>query len=178
MARELPVRRLIIPPALKAHKNGEIPLTLLAPIKPFGYLYTTAAASWQAMKRAAKDDGIVLKPTSAMDAYRPLTVQRSVFLQRYTTTPVPGATTRTWNGTTYYLKKGLAPLATPGTSNHGLGLAVDVANVGADGRLEWLLANYERFGWSHEVQSEPWHIRYTLGADLPDGVTLPQVPSV
>jgi LAS superfamily LD-carboxypeptidase LdcB len=57
--------------------------------------------------------------------------------------------------------------AVPGTSNHGWGLACDVWNVGQNGRLEWLLDNAKRFGFSWEVQSEPWHIRYVLGDDLP-----------
>jgi LAS superfamily LD-carboxypeptidase LdcB len=124
------------------------------------------------MKKAAKLEGVVLKPTSAFDAYRPYSVQEAVFLQRYTKTPLAGRPTRTWNGATWYLKPGLAPLATPGTSNHGWGCAVDIWNVGQNGRLEWLLAHFDEFGWSWEVQSEPWHIRYVLGESLPSGVNL------
>ena len=169
----LPVRRLVVPPILKKYPNGDLPLDILRPIKPFGHLYVTAAASWTAMKQAAKKDGVILKPTSVVDAYRPLTVQRSVFYQRYSTTKIDGRPTRTYNGKTWWLKPGFAPLASPGTSNHGLGLAVDVANYGSEARLEWLLENADRFGWSWEVQSEPWHIRYVLGDDLPEGVQLP-----
>ena len=169
----LPVRRLAVPPIVKKYPNGDLPLDVLVAIKPYGYLYRTAAASWTAMKKAAKKDGVVLKPTSAMDAYRPVTVQRSVFFQRYTTTKIDGRPTRTYSGKTWWLKPGLAPLASPGTSNHGLGLAVDIFGVSQEGRLEWLLQHVDRFGWSWEVQSEPWHIRYVLGDDLPEGVQLP-----
>jgi LAS superfamily LD-carboxypeptidase LdcB len=167
-----PVRRFILPKELANQKNGELTPDVLVAIRPGGYLYKTAAASWDAMKRAAKRDGIVLKPTSVFDAYRPLSVQKAVFEQRYTKELIAGRPTRTWNGVTYSLKPGLSPLAAPGTSNHGWGCAVDIFGVTQLGRLEWLLANQERFGWSHEVQSEPWHIRYTLGANLPLGVTL------
>ena len=167
MARDLPVRQFRKPVGLIKQENGRLDPALLVPIKPFGHLYKPAAASWQAMKQAAKKDGVILKPTSAFDAYRPYTIQRSVFMQRYTAEHIEGASVRTFEGRTYYLKRGLAPLASPGTSNHGWGCAVDVWGVTAEGRLEWLLANYERFGWSHELQSEPWHIRYCLGDDLP-----------
>jgi LAS superfamily LD-carboxypeptidase LdcB len=169
----LPVRSIRVPPILKKHQNGDLPLELLVRIRPYGWLYKTAAASWTAMKKAAKKDGVVLKPTSAMDAYRPVTVQRSVFFQRYTTTKLEGRPTRNYNQAVWWLKPGYAPLAAPGTSNHGWGLAVDVWAVGDDDRLDWLLGNHARFGWSWEVQSEPWHIRYVLGDDLPEGVTLP-----
>lgn len=169
---KLPVKRLILPKALIGQPNGKLSPDLLTAIRPSGYLYRTAAASYEAMKRAAKKDGIVLKPTSAFDAYRPYSVQEAVFLQRYTKTPIAGRPTRTWNGATWYLKPGLAPLAASGTSNHGYAVACDIWNVTKNGRLEWLLQHADSFGWSWEVQSEPWHIRYVLGDALPEGVTL------
>jgi len=36
--------------------------------------------------------------------------------------------------------------------------------------LKWLLDNEDKFGFSHEVQSEPWHIRYVAGNDIPVAV--------
>ena len=167
MARnKLPVRRLVLPAALKGQKNGELDPKLLRNIRPSGRLYVSAAFAYDAMKRAAKLDGIFLKPTSTFDSYRPYSVQKAVFEQRYTRAIIAGRPTRTWNGITYSLKPGLAPVAAPGTSNHGWGLAVDIWNVGQNGRLEWLLDNCERFGFAFELQSEPWHIRYTLGDKL------------
>jgi len=65
-------------------------------------------------------------------------------------------------------KGGLA--AVPGTSNHGWGLAVDLAGIGGLGEFDapgylWLQENAERFGWHHPRvmepggggPQEPWH---------------------
>ena len=57
-------------------------------------------------------------------------------------------------------------MAAPGTSNHNLGIAVDVAN--ANGVvLKWLEGNALEFGFSWEIQSEPWHLRYVAGDVTP-----------
>jgi hypothetical protein len=47
--------------------------------------------------------------------------------------------------------------ATPGTSNHGWGQAVDFNLASAGG---WLAANASRFGYTHS-SSEDWHYDYT-----------------
>jgi LAS superfamily LD-carboxypeptidase LdcB len=65
----------------------------------------------------------------------------------------------------------MAPLAVPGTSNHNLGIAVDIANASGK-RLEWMLANAHKYGFSWELQSEPWHIRYVAGDDIPEAVKI------
>jgi len=168
VARELPVERLRFPVGLVKAKNGELDPALLATIKPYGRLYATSAAiAWAEMRAEARKADVTLKPTSSFDTYRPLSVQTSVFLQRYSEKHIPGARVRRWNGKDYYQRPGVAMSAVPGTSNHGWGLACDIWNVGQNGRLEWLLENAKRFGFSWEVQSEPWHIRYVLGDDLP-----------
>jgi hypothetical protein len=65
----------------------------------------------------------------------------------------------------------MAMLATPGKSQHNLGLAVDIANASDKKRINWLIANVEKFGWSWEVvPSEPWHIRYVCGDAVPQAV--------
>ncbi len=62
-------------------------------------------------------------------------------------------------------------LATPGKSQHNLGLAVDVHTASDPKRLKWLIANVLKFGFSWEVvPSEPWHIRYTEGDQVPQAV--------
>ena len=168
MARELPVQRLRFPVGLLKAKNGELPEDLLAPIKPYGRLYARSAAiAWQMMRSEAKKVDVTLRPTSTVDTYRPLSVQTALFLQRYQLEPIKGRPVRRWNGQIYYQKPGVAAAASPGTSNHGWGLAVDVWNVGQNGRLDWLLTHAKEFGFSWELQSEPWHIRYVLGDDLP-----------
>ena len=63
----------------------------------------------------------------------------------------------------------MAPMATPATSNHGWGLAVDVWSANGK-RLDWMLQNCDKYGFSWEVQSEPWHIRYVCGDILPQAV--------
>lgn len=166
MARDLPIRPFRRPYGLVGKQNGKLPDDVLVSIRPSGRLYRSAAAAWVLMRRAARKDGVTLRPTSTFDAYRPYTIQEAVFRQRYTRDKVSNSVRR-WNGETWYLKPGLAPLATPGTSNHGWGCAVDVWNVGQNGRLEWLQANAIRYGFSWELLSEPWHLRYFLGDDLP-----------
>jgi LAS superfamily LD-carboxypeptidase LdcB len=66
--------------------------------------------------------------------------------------------------------------AAPGTSNHGLGVAVDFADFGGLGNFStanyrWMRANAERFGWYHPRimqpggggPQEPWH--WEFGTD-------------
>ena len=62
-------------------------------------------------------------------------------------------------------------LATPGKSQHNLGIAVDIHSASEPKRLNWLIANVKDFGWSWEVvPSEPWHIRYVAGDAVPAAV--------
>jgi hypothetical protein len=54
------------------------------------------------------------------------------------------------------------PAATPGTSNHGWGLAVDTSTAAA----AWLLRHGMKFGFSHDEGArvnEAWHYRYVGG---------------
>lgn len=58
----------------------------------------------------------------------------------------------------------MAMLATPGKSNHNLGIAIDVNSAGEAKRLTWLIENVKDFGFSWEVfPSEPWHLRLVTG---------------
>jgi LAS superfamily LD-carboxypeptidase LdcB len=121
------------------------------------------------MVEAANVAGIKLRPTSSGDTYRTLELQTKAFFQRYQLEPTGNPDTRTFEGKKWYLKKGMACLATPGKSQHNLGIAVDVANAKGH-TLDWMLANEHLYGFSHEVQSEPWHIRYTQGNQVPPAV--------
>jgi len=159
---------------LKGKKPSEIKPDILRKCSGGGKMELCAADAWDAMVAAAAVDGVVLKPTSLGDQFRSIDQQKAGFLQRYQKEPVTNSSTRTWNGVKWWLKKGFAPLAAPNDdpktcSRHMLGLAVDVAN--ANGKiLKWLLDNEDKFGFSHEVQSEPWHIRYVAGNNIPVAV--------
>ena len=175
MASPRPVVKITLPKDLEGVKPGELPENLLRPIEGKGKLHHLAADAYEAMDEAANAEGIDLSPTSQADTYRSLAVQEYGFYQRYTDTPNKKQAKekpKIYKGKAWYLKSPkLAPMATPGTSNHNLGLAVDIANASGK-RLEWLAQNAPRFGWSWEFTSgaEPWHIRYVAGDNVPDAV--------
>ena len=169
-----PVKPVVWCEHLKGKKPSEITPDMLVPITGGGKLEKCAAERWERMVAAAKADGITLKPTSSGDTFRSIQQQKAGFLSRYVKREIPGQSSRTWEGRTWWLKKGMAPMAAPiddpandkaRGSRHLYGIAVDVANASGP-ILEWLLANEEKFGFSHEVLgdangkgAEPWHIR-------------------
>jgi hypothetical protein len=109
---------------------------------------------------------------SATGTYRTYDQQVALFQSRYTRVPLPGRPKKVWNGRTYWQKPRTAMAAVPGTSNHGLGLAIDFATNMPDylGFVTWLIAVAATFGFSAEAQSESWHWRYVAGDDLPQAV--------
>ena len=153
-----------MPAALKSVEPGKLHPSLLRDISTGGKLFYLAADAWNAMVEAAKAAGVELTPTSSGDLYRSYDSQKAGFLQRYSLQDTGTKSTKEFEGKTWYLKKGMAMLATPGKSQHNLGLAVDIANASEKKRINWLIANVEKFGWSWEVvPEEPWHIRYVSG---------------
>ena len=155
---------IVMPKDLKGVTPGKLPDALLRAIPGGGKLHWRAADAWNAMVAKAKADGLELKPTSSGDLYRTYESQLAGFKSRYVLEPVVGTSTKTFEGKTWYLKKGMAMLATPGKSNHNLGIAVDVSSAGEAKRLNWLIANVKDFGFSWEVvPSEPWHLRLVTG---------------
>ena len=162
---------VVLPKDLKGIEPGKLPANLLRAVPGGGKMHWIAAAAWTAMVEKAKAEGVVLKPTSSGDTYREYELQKRGFLSRYQLAPIPGQSTKTFEGKTWYLKKGMAMLATPGKSQHNLGLAVDVHSASEAKRLNWLIANVKEFGFSWEVvPSEPWHIRYVCGDNVPPTV--------
>lgn len=179
----LPIAKVRMPSDLKKVDNGQLPNDLLRKIEPSGRMHHLAARAWAALRAKAAEEGLNLVHVGD---YRPLEQQISLFMSRMK--PFPDAkkaeqTTRKWDGKVWYLHQG-APVATPATSNHGWGLAIDAA-LNAAGQvvpittkpkkakrsgLDFLLAEYEQYGWSHELQSEPWHIRLVCGDQLPPAV--------
>lgn len=166
-ANRFPVRPVRLPADLKGIQPGRLPDYLLTTIRPYGRLHPLAAQAWEALRKAAHRDGIrPFRPTSFADTYRSLETQERGFLARYTTAPIETKSIRVYKGVKYYLKPGLAPMATPGTSIHNLGLAVDVADASGD-RLAWMLKHIHHYGFCWELQSEPWHIRYWCAEQIP-----------
>ena len=123
--------------------NGRAPASALASI-PGGMLRHDAAAAWNAMNAEAKRRwGIELRPLGPNSSYR--TVTQQVLMKN--------------------LHGGNA--ATPGTSNHGWGLAVDVATK----QMRWIIDQIgERYGWAKkwsDASWEWWHIRWREGVWKP-----------
>ena len=122
--------------------NGRLPEAVLAPIAG-GQLDRAAAAAWNAMNVEARAGGVELRPTGSMSSYR--TYAQQVYL--------------------YDLyRSGRGNLAAvPGTSNHGWGLAVDLATTEMRSMLDRIGRKY---GWAKEwsdAASEWWHIKYRPG---------------
>jgi LAS superfamily LD-carboxypeptidase LdcB len=173
MRKPFPIVKVTLCSHLKGVKPGQLNPDLLKSIEK-GKLHHCAADAYEAMDEAANEAGIDLSPTSTADTYRSLSTQEYGFFQRHTLNPKgkqKKQKPRIYKGKAWYLKKGMAPLAVPGTSNHNLGIAVDIANASGK-RLEWLLKNALEFGFSWELQSEPWHLRYTAGDNIPDRVKI------
>lgn len=148
-------------------------------------IHHVAARAWEALVLAClKETGLVLSASGS--PYRDVQAQTDLFLKRYVKGYNPLICTladqRVWNGVRYFKRRGVAAVATPSTSNHGWGLAVDAAwykqkatpsiqGIQSDTKgWEWLRANALRFGWCWETQAEPWHIRYFSGDKIPQAV--------
>lgn len=177
----VPINR---PSSLDGKTNGKLPSNILVAIPGVAggaaiTLVKPAARSWKAMAAAAKKKGHILKSGWETNSYRPYEDQVRIFTQRYTKQFLPGRPRRMWMGQWWYQKPGTALTAVPGTSNHGWGCAVDGGEErdgdgGSEpfdqGTLNWLLANADEFGYSWEVQSEPWHLHYFTGDNIPPAV--------
>jgi hypothetical protein len=123
-------------------ENGKLRDSELAPI-PGGQLTHDAAAAWNANNGPA-DNG--LRPTGSRSSYR--LYEDQVFF---------------WNNQ--------PPLAAfPGSSNHGWGTAVDLAEMWM---RSWIDDHGSRYGWKKtEAFSEWWHVNYVGGVSFPTFNTL------
>lgn len=176
-----PIRR---PAVLEGQENGRLALSILHTTPglddgPLVTLVEPAARSWRALTAAALRDGHVLKASGPADSFRPYSTQERIFRERYTTTELRGRPTKRWQGKTWWQRPGTAVAAVPGTSNHGWALAVDVGEERDQDptaesldreTLDWLLEYVGAFGWSWELQSEPWHLHYFAGDAIPAAV--------
>lgn len=163
-----------LPSSIQGVGNGKIPAGTLRPcgIRSF-VMVEPAASAMRAMVAAAARDGIVI---SATGTWRSYDQQQQLFESRYVTHDT-GGKSKVWNGRTYWQLPNTAMAATPGTSNHGFGLAADLSNsptVGLSGStLDWVADHGPSFGFWNTVRSEVWHWTYCLGDDAPAGVVVP-----
>jgi peptidoglycan hydrolase-like protein with peptidoglycan-binding domain len=127
-------------------ENGKLPKSALAPI-PGGELAKDAAAAWNAPGGPA-DAG--LRPTGSQSSYR--TYDEQVALYKL-------------------YQEGRGNLAAvPGTSNHGWGVAVDLAETWM---RTWMDEHGAAFGWRKtEAFSEWWHVNYDGSKHFPTFETL------
>lgn len=192
----LPIAPLIMPSTLRGQQNGKLPDNLLVKIGVGNArMERTAARAFVAMFAEARTKGFNIKHVGD---YRPYQQQLNLFLSRYE--PVSfavysvtsSANRKKWDAATangyssvYWRKKKLAngsypaTAATPGNSNHGWGLALDIAEEYDNDTapdpirqafVNWLINNAARYGISAELQSEPWHWRYVAGDNIPQAV--------
>jgi zinc D-Ala-D-Ala carboxypeptidase len=125
------------PAELAGYGNGQIPSEALAPIGVGSHrLWAPAASAFQQMTAAAAADGVTIGVT---DSYRSYDSQVELARRKG-----------------LYSQGGLA--ATPGTSNHGWGLALD---LDLDGQAQsWMRENGWQYGFVESVPREPWHYEY------------------
>lgn len=184
----LVVKDVIIPSALAGQRNGRLDADLLVTVPGLYGLSSThrllavAARSGAALIGTAfSEAGLRLGAAGPADGYRDYDQQVSTFTSHYSRTLLPGAPGdwKTWNGERWYRRPNKSIAAVPGQSNHGLGIARDYAQqLDADSApesltqeaVDWLNANCVRFGWSFELQPEPWHLRHFTGDILTPAV--------
>jgi D-alanyl-D-alanine carboxypeptidase len=125
-----------------AWPNGRVPAHVLTPISGSGdhRLAGPAAPAFEKMAAAAARDGVSF---GVNDSYRSFDSQVELARRKG-----------------LYSQGGLA--ATPGTSQHGWGLAVD---LDLDPKAQaWMRANGPTFGFHEDVPREPWH--WTFHGDV------------
>jgi len=129
--------------------NGQLKRSELAPITKAVngeqcYLEKRAARAFNAMNaKSVRTRGVTLRASSARTAYRPLKDQ--------------------WYFWDQYQNHGGNLAAYPGTSNHGLGLAVDFATQEMRQIVNEIGAE---FGWAKKWSDAPgerWHIKWRPG---------------
>jgi LAS superfamily LD-carboxypeptidase LdcB len=115
-------------------QNGRLVASQLAQVEPGHLLTPTAANNFQQMKAAAAKDGVALNINNAYRSYEDQVKMANQY--------------------GLYSKGGKA--AVPGTSNHGLGKAVDLNVKSNPGSFEWLKNNAAKYGF-YNIPREPWH---------------------
>ena len=169
-----PIRNpTVAPSTVRGGPNGKIGADKLRQVPgPAGtspWLEHRVAEAWLALVATAARAGFVMSHTGC---YRPYGRQVDLFLERHVEDPNGP---KWWDGRRWRLKAGAANAAIPGTSPHGLGCAIDVSlgGFGKDAKSVteawalWALDVVPAYGFLWSLQSEPWHIQWVYGDDVP-----------
>jgi peptidoglycan hydrolase-like protein with peptidoglycan-binding domain len=195
MSITLPIKSVVFPSTLVGKENGKLPADILDQIGvPGALMEKTAARAFRAMLAEMRKGGF---DPRQVGHYRTFQQQLNLFTSRYQEASqidfngTPSQHRKTWNDalrhgykSIYWVKKLIngrypATAATPGQSNHGWGLALDIAeeydtDTAPDPIrtqwVHWLVNNAHHYGISAELQSEPWHWRYVAGDRIPQAV--------
>jgi D-alanyl-D-alanine carboxypeptidase len=124
------------PADLAMYGNGKIPASALTSIGSGQQMWTPAARQFQQMSAAAARDGVTIGVT---DSYRTYESQVDLAERKG-----------------LYSQGGLA--ATPGTSDHGWGRALDLKLDSS--ALAWMRENGATYGFKEDVPRESWHWTY------------------
>lgn len=125
------------PPETYDGENGRLDTSKLADIGNGYKLEKNAAAAFKRMDDAVYQEvGVRIVVTSAYRTY-----EKQLEL--------------------YNELKGIRPVAAPGTSNHGLGIAVDAGNnSNSPIVMQWLVNNSTRFGFKIGYDDNPYPFHY------------------
>lgn len=176
-----PVAKMVLPKEVEKVGNGKLTPKMMKKVKCGGMMWNNAADAFNAMYDAALAAGHKLRN---IGDYRPFEGQLSMFMDRYEQKPTgrKPEITRNYQGKTWYLKKGKAPSGTPGTSNHGFGLAIDIAvdhkgkivSIAGTKAYAWMCENAPSYGFylqgaptkadgKANPEYEAWHWQYCIG---------------
>lgn len=154
--------------------NGAIPADLLVDVAPGLQLRAGTAGRWAWVCQQVQARFGWTPTIYPGGAYRPLADQEALFTSRYTPQGLgtgPYGDVRWWRGTRYVRTSPAGAAAIPGTSNHGLGRAIDVAGLTSfsDPRRDQFAAVAVPAGFSDaegRAVGEPWHWDDTLDPDV------------
>jgi|GEM_PF-6286841 len=132
---------------MTAATNGALPAALLATTTGGKRLSIPAAASYERLCATFQARfGIPLRFNAGWTGYRDLAAQQLLFAQL-----------------------GYPRAAVPGTSNHGLGVAADLALTYGSVQWQWMNTTGRTHGWrplnERNLAFEPWHWQYSLALD-------------
>jgi LAS superfamily LD-carboxypeptidase LdcB len=176
MPPKYPYKKMVLPKELVSMKDvtGKLTPEMLTKSVNGAKFWRWAGIAFNQMFNDAEKAGFKLQN---IGDYRSYEQQLAMFKERYSTTDGgrKPQVTRTWDGKTWYLKPKMSPSSSPGKSNHGLGLAIDL-NVTNPKILDWLCENAPKYGFYLQSDNpaspefEAWHWQYVCGDATPEAV--------